>query len=337
MKPRLLLKSFLFGLLLSFHPNELGAMKPTYPFVELSNDHVKMILFLPDAEKGYYRSTRFDWSGVIYSLKYKGHEYFGDWRDVHDPFNPSSISGPVDGFLKPGLGYNDAKPGGEFIRIGIGVIEKPDEVSYRMFEHYPIIDHGKWTIIKESNWIEFCHEVSSDNGYGYIYKKRIELLEDEPGFTILYSLKNTGTRPIETDQFNHNFFLIDKGLTGPDFQVSFPFNIQPNPEIKKLGSENRKVQIKNNVLTFDEQLSNEGHVWFNFIGFGDSSSDYGFEIVNKNSGAGVKVKGSKPLQKMVFWAEDNTLCPEPFIEIFAEPGDTDSWSTTYTFFEVQKL
>jgi hypothetical protein len=335
MTRRLLIKSALLGLLLSIHLNETNAMQYEFPFVEIGNEHVKMVLFIPDTANGYYRSTRFDWSGIIYSLKYKGHEYFGDWREVHDPYNPSSISGPVDGFLKPGLGYSDAKPGGEFIRIGIGVIEKPDEDSYRMFEHYPIINHGKWTIVKESNWIEFCHEVSSDNGYGYIYKKRIQLLEEEPGFTILYSLKNTGTRPIETDQFNHNFFIIDDGVTGPDFQISFPFNIQPNPDIKKFGSENSKVLIKNNLLTFNEPLSEEGHIWFNLIGFGESHSDYGFDIVNTKSGAGVKVKGSKPLQKLVLWAVDNTLCPEPFIEIYAEPGGSDLWNTTYTFFEIQ--
>ncbi len=32
---------------------------------------------LPDAENGMYRATRFDWSGVIGSVKYKGHEYLG--------------------------------------------------------------------------------------------------------------------------------------------------------------------------------------------------------------------------------------------------------------------
>ena len=50
-----------------------------YPQAEISNGVIHAKLYLPDAKTGFYRSTRFDWSGVISSLKFGGHNYYGPW------------------------------------------------------------------------------------------------------------------------------------------------------------------------------------------------------------------------------------------------------------------
>src|SRR3974390_2796609 len=44
-----------------------------FPRTEITNGQLHVKLYLPDAKGGYYRATRFDWSGVIASLEYKGH------------------------------------------------------------------------------------------------------------------------------------------------------------------------------------------------------------------------------------------------------------------------
>jgi len=75
-----------------------------YPSLTISNEEVEMKLYLPDADNGMYRATRFDWSGVIGSVKYKGHEYFGYWKETHDPLFHEDLTGPVEGYIKLGLG-----------------------------------------------------------------------------------------------------------------------------------------------------------------------------------------------------------------------------------------
>src|SRR4051794_39748939 len=64
----------------------------SFPQAQISNGEVKATLFLPDPQKGYYRGTRFDWSGQIPSLEYKGHTYFGNWNEQR-PYNPSGHDG----------------------------------------------------------------------------------------------------------------------------------------------------------------------------------------------------------------------------------------------------
>jgi len=56
-----------------------------FPTAEISNREIRAKLYLPDAAEGFYRSTRFDWSGVIHSLVYQGHDYYGPWFNQLDP------------------------------------------------------------------------------------------------------------------------------------------------------------------------------------------------------------------------------------------------------------
>src|SRR5947208_15008899 len=88
------------------------------PFADISNGQVRARLWLPDPEKGFYRGTRFDWSGSITNLAYQGHTYFGEWFVRYDPAvrdvawvpesngyaagKASANVGPVEEFTGPG-------------------------------------------------------------------------------------------------------------------------------------------------------------------------------------------------------------------------------------------
>src|SRR5713101_7851939 len=108
-----------------------------YPQAGISNGQIRATLNLPDPQRGYYRGTRFDWSGVIASLEYKGHTYFEPFyekfdKDVRD----------VD------------------LKNGVGVLRKPNDSKYDHYYRYEIADPGKWTVKKGSDWIRFTQEVN---------------------------------------------------------------------------------------------------------------------------------------------------------------------------------
>jgi hypothetical protein len=126
-----------------------------FPQADISNGTVKAKFYLPDAERGYYRGTRFDWSGVISSLQTSGHEYFGVWFEKYDPKLHDAITGPVEEFRSDdgGTGYAEAPVGGNFVRIGVGAVRKPEEKAYQIFKTYDIIDGGKWSVKKGKDWL----------------------------------------------------------------------------------------------------------------------------------------------------------------------------------------
>ncbi|CAN0535343.1 unnamed protein product, partial [Scytosiphon promiscuus] len=128
-----------------------------YPHVILSNKEVTMKVYLPDPKKGVYRATRYDWTTLIGSLQYKGHEYFGFQSERYNPVASHRMAGPASTFKKPGLGYDEAKPGGEFIRIGVGFVEKIDEPEYDYHTHYRLSRPGEWIIDQGKDWISFKH------------------------------------------------------------------------------------------------------------------------------------------------------------------------------------
>ena len=116
---------------------------PRYPEAVLSNDQIRVRVYLPDPERGFYRSTRFDWSGVIASLEFQGHQYYGPWFTGTDPTvrdfiyksdteliaSPqSAVTGPAEEFSRP-QGFAEAKPGGTFVKVGVGVLRKKDDAA----------------------------------------------------------------------------------------------------------------------------------------------------------------------------------------------------------------
>ena len=299
-----------------------------FPQAEIGNGLVNAKLYLPDPDRGYYRGTRFDWSGVIPSLEFKGHQYFGQWFERYDPKLHDAIMGPVEEYRTndAGLGYDEAKPGGTFIRIGVGTVRKPEEPSYQAFKTYEIVDSGKWSTREGADWIEFTHVLKDDSGYAYLYKKTIRLVKGKPEMTIEHSLKNTGSKLIRTAQYNHNFFVIDNQTTGPDMVIQFPFEPKPTKDLKGL------AQVTGKDLMYTQALEKGQSVFTELEGFGASASDYDLRIENRKSGAGVRIRGDRPLVKMVFWSIRTTACPEPYIQIEVAPGREEKWKFTYDFY-----
>src|SRR5439155_25930405 len=49
------------------------------PSADITNGVIKAKVCLPDRENGFYRSTRFDWSGIICQMEYKGKVFYSPW------------------------------------------------------------------------------------------------------------------------------------------------------------------------------------------------------------------------------------------------------------------
>lgn len=82
-----------------------------YPKLELDNGEIQVSIYLPDASRGYYRGTRFDWSGIIERVDYRGHRFYSPLHTDHDPMGHDAISGPAEEFavFNP-MGFAEAKP-----------------------------------------------------------------------------------------------------------------------------------------------------------------------------------------------------------------------------------
>ena len=318
-------------------------MANEFPQTEISNGKLRVKLYLPDPKNGYYRGTRFDWSGVIASLEYDGHNYYGPWFDRIDPAvhdyvfkgtevvagAASAISGPVEEFQTndAALGWGEAKAGGTFIKIGVGVLRKVG-ASYDAYTLYEIVDPGKRTVKLHSDSVEFTQELTDpSSGYGYVYRKIVRLKEGKPEMVLEHSLKNIGRRTIHSTVYNHNFLVLDKQPPGPDFSISVPFQIHPTQP-----SDERLAKAQENRIVFAKALEDEEWVEIPFRGFGDTPKDYDIRIENPKVGAGMRIQGDRPLSFVNFWSMRNVLAMEPFIAMTIDPGQEFTWNTHYEYY-----
>jgi len=299
-----------------------------YPQADISNGVIHATLMLPDSHNGSYRGTRFDWAGIISSLKFKNHEYFGQWYEHHDPKIHDAITGPVEEFRTndTGLGYDEAKVGGTFVRIGIGTVRKPDEKEYRPFETYEIVDPGRWTIRRHKDRIEFTQRLTSDLGYAYLYQKTVRLVKGQPELLLEHSLKNTGIKAIDTTQYNHNFFVIDHETVGPEVVVKFAF-----VPVATRGF-NGRAEIVGQEIRFPRELQGKNGVFSELTGSKETVKDYDFRVENVKSGAGVRFTSDQPLEKVNFWAISTVASAEPYVHLNVPPGKKAHWTVRYNFY-----
>ena len=315
------------------------------PAAQITNGSVRLSVYLPDAKTGFYRGTRFDWAGVIGSAEYAGHDYFPQWFQRADPkvrdfiYDGSdivagpctAITGPSEEFVTDGkaLGFDEAKPGGTFIKIGVGVLRKPDDAKYDMFRVYEIVDGGKWTVRPDSDAIEFRQELSDpSSGYAYDYRKTVSVTKDKPQFVLDHRLHNTGRRAIHSSVYNHNFLYLDRQPPGPDTSITVPFLIQASPPDQHL------VEVRGNQIMFRNTLTGEDRVYLAIAGFGVDPKDYDIRIENRKAGAGVRITANRPLSRGALWSIRAPLSVEPFIDMKIEPGAEFTWRITYDFYKL---
>ncbi len=318
------------------------------PEAEIANNLIRVRLYLPDAHAGFYRGTRFDWSGVIKSLECAGHNYYPQWFQRSDPSvhdfsydgaeivaGPcTAITGPAEEFVTngEGLGFDQAQAGGTFIKIGVGVLRKPDNGDYDPFRLYPIKDSGRWTITRRPDSMEFRHELADpSSGYAYEYRKTVSVAGSKPQMVLEHALRNTGKRVIQSSVYNHNFLYLDRQAPGPDFSLTVPFKIrtfQPTPS--------SLVEVRDNHIAFTRRLSGEERVYLDIQGFGADPKDYDIRIENRNVGAGLRITGDRPLSRVALWAIRAPLSIEPFIQMNIKPGAEFTWRIKYEYYTIPK-
>ncbi len=304
-------------------------MSGAAPHRSISNGLVNAEVYLPDPDHGYYRGTRFDWAGVIGSLTCGGHEYFGPWYSEHNPRKHDSITGPAEEFQgqsDPDIDYPLVDTGGAFLRLGVGLLRKTDSDGFQRFRTYPLIDPGRWHIDARPDSIDLQHTAASESGIAYVYEKTMRLVDGLPSLVLEHSLHNSGLRRINVQHYNHNFLTLDQQPSGPSFEVRVPF------QLRAAGASD-SLDVSGNSITLGRMLDETESVVAELRGYSERLSDYDITVRHKKSGATVRIRGDRPLVKLLFWAKRRVLCPEPYIHINLAPGERITWRIAYDFSE----
>ena len=305
-----------------------------HPKATIANGAMKAVVFLPDAQSGFYRGARFDWAGIVGCASLKGHVFFGEWFNRYDPTLNDAVTGPAEEFRHPTseLGYDDAAtggdagPGGEFLKIGVGVLRRIDDRPYSFGKNYPIVDHGKWTVKTGKRSVTFRQVLHSGIGFAYVYEKTLSFDKHGNVLTLSHRLRNIGTRPLDTAVYNHDFFMVDHQPIGPGTEVRLPFV----PVFDHLLP--ASATLDGRTVRITAPMEPRRGIGAYVTGFSSSPSDFDFTFEDTTRGIGVEETADSPLVRMYLWGTPTTLCPEGYIGIHVAPGQSQTWTLHYRFF-----
>lgn len=290
----------------------------------LKNDKLELIMDFPGEN---YRSSRFDGSGKIVDVLYKG---ISIGMTEHKDGANLNVAGR--GFYNEfGMdsppGFEETELGGWFHKIGVGLMRK-DSQRYDFMKPYEITPLEFYKELNESS-IAISAASPEVNGYAYHLKKIIELLPS--GFRIKYQVRNTGTKRIIQEEYVHNFLAINRSRIGPEYVLEFPFTLDPKGFNEFVNPE-QKVHFNDNKLSFSDNTKSEFFI-SNLNGKSEVSAQW--TLINREYNIGIKEKASFSSKKVNLWGAGHVISPELFHQFSLEPGKTEEWSRTYSIFELQ--
>lgn len=273
-----------------------------------------------------YNFSRFDWTGKIVSVRYKGISVTGS--EKMNPENTNKIGqGLYNEFgLDMPIGFNETTEGGWFHKIGIGALKKTD-ADYAFYKEYEIQPASFTVTVEEERLVIGCNH-QNINGYAYALTKEIELKKD--GFKIKYRLVNTGEKVIRTNEYNHNFLAINEELMGSEYVLKFHFNLN-SEEFDATVNKEGKVEITQKEITFNN--TPEEQFFFSNL-TGSEYVDAYWELRNTKNKIGISETGSFQTNQINVWGWKHVISPELFYEINIKPGDSIEWSRTYHIYKI---
>lgn len=269
-----------------------------------------------------YDGSRFDWTGQVTQVTLDGRHAFcapASLRPQDDPsvVNIQGLCGEF-GIFAP-LGFDDAKPGEQFPKLGVGLLTRPDGEPYKFWRPYAVQPFEVETAAGATS-ITFHAKPSPCQGIAAAITKTISL--SGARLSIRCEMHNLGVKPIVTHEYNHNFLAIDGHGVGPDYRLLLPYEIQLSEVPEPLAVAGREIRWRQEP---------QKAFYCRPVGFGPGDRHY-WDLRHAPSGAGVQAGGDFLLHMLALWGVAHTVCPEAFIDIHLAPGGKMAWTRWYEFY-----
>ncbi|AFN73360.1 hypothetical protein MROS_0116 [Melioribacter roseus P3M-2] len=284
--------------------------------VELKNNKLSLIIELP--EEGY-SGARFDYTGKIRRVIYNGIEFGTTESEKYDLkkgcgfFNEFGIDSP--------LGYDEIKPGEEFIKPGVGYLIKESDKPYDFFFEYKFRPFDFDYCIEQGKII--YRYLCNSSGYVFEAEKEIALTGNQ--FDIKYKIENKGDKVIRTNEYVHNFISVNSEKISGTYRLIFPFEIIKEEIHKVIDKENNLI-FGGNFLSWKNEPQTEY-----FLENINCNCKAEWRIINRTYGCMISEMGNFAASKINLWGKRHVVSPELYKKIELNPGEKDEWIRTFTF------
>jgi hypothetical protein len=275
-------------------------------------------LLLEIGEPGeIYRGARFDWTGIVRQVTLDGMHTFctveGGGTEGVGLTNEFGLFTPV--------GYEEARTGGRFPKIGVGLLTRDEDKPYDFFRPYEIKPFPM-SVHAGSNEVVFTVDPVPCGGYAVRLKKTLRAEGNR--LTVEYELENAGDRPIVTEEYNHNFLLLNGRGIGAEYALSADRPVAPEPR-----DPSRRPYRQPDAETVRWEDGFTGDFYFRVSGT-DGSAVKKWRLENRAAGVYVEEYVSDAF-RMAVWGTPVIISPEVFVRVEVQPGQKQMWSRRWEF------
>ena len=281
-----------------------------------------------------YIRSRFDKSGNVQQVTLRGrqgqaHTFLGS--DTRPPHESCGGFGLMNEFMPSDQKTyeNVSANKGQFLKMGVGVLQKsahaclPEgaEAAYSQKTDYPIVRPVK--IIECADAFCYTAQITQTDfsGFAYQLQKTIRVQKNE--LTVAYMLQNTGAKPLQFGEYNHNFFCLGTNGKTQDCALRFSFPVCEEKE-------NNVFIAQSDTLVpqpFTQVAAAAVTGWQCLA----ENAPCSVTVQNKKSGLCVRETISQRPVRCFVWMLPDVLCPELIVEQCIQPEKTVCWQRTYTF------
>lgn len=292
-------------------PLPLSTVEATHPHLEtdqeyiLKNDSLEVRIQKPGV---LYRKSRFEWSGII-------NQVILDQRHTFYAMLP----------LEPGQGTAYGMMNA-FEEANINPDLEFDAPGFDCTPYLPEVFRETASI----TFLKIFREGQQGVNHSFRLEKKISL--DGDTVTVEQVLTNLGSKKLRTKEYGHNFMLLNGNPIGPDYtlELSFLPQLQQKPKVK--GREIFSIQQQRLYITTEEIGNSFSNSFLTQIKGYDANAKETFWILkDRKSGISVMETVDFPIAKFQLWGKADTICPEVFVQIILDPGESFAWKRMYTY------
>lgn len=279
--------------------------------VVLGNEDFAVTIGLDGRQLAQEFGPRFDTTAWIKQVCAGKRRFLLEGHGLTDEFGLSGVGV---------LGYESAHTGQSFVKIGVGELTRDSDEKYRFSHCYPT---KKWfpTRVTDYRFDRLSVEQTGGRGdWAYEYRKTYRLRPADHRLTIRYELRNTGHRPIRFEQYNHNWFRVDKMPIDDQYSIQVAFAVK-SPDKPWCALNNGRFALLGNVRSpvyFSQRVAATERQ--NIVTMRHAASQ-----------CQITVTGDFAPSMFALYGQQDALCPEILADKEVAPGKTVSWERSYRF------
>lgn len=264
-----------------------------------------------------YSGPRFDWTGFVTQVTLDGKVSFCQREDDANEGTGGAGLCNEFGIFAP-VGFDDAKPGEWFPKIGVGLLQRPDRRPYSFARPYELRPFPISVTTRPAS-VTFRVTPVECRGYAVSLVKTLRVRANR--LTVTYKLRNTGCKTVATHEYCHNFIAVNAAPIGPDYTLELPFK----PD---LGGRRDGVAAHGTSVTWPHTPHG---AFFHPMERPSRKAGLAWELRHGPTGATVRETTDFPWLRFTLWGTHRVVSPEVFVRILLRPGESMSWKRVYDF------